>query len=197
LPSFEILKLEEVFQWGPPQQQALKELKDYLIKLTTLSPPLPGAPLLLYVSALQTTVSVALVQETTTDGTKRQMLIYFVSKVLSPSKRNYKEMEKIFYMVLMASRKLRHYFHSHNIIVPSSLPLKDIIRNREASSQIGKWSGELNEFIIGFVHRSSIQSQALTYFIADWTPSSQDKSTQSDEVVWTVFVMAHGGPSEQ
>jgi hypothetical protein len=31
------MKSAEVFHWGPPQQQAFKELKDYLIKLTTLS----------------------------------------------------------------------------------------------------------------------------------------------------------------
>jgi hypothetical protein len=42
-------------------------------------------------------------------------------------------MEKVIYAILMASRKLQHYFQSHNIIVPSSQPLKDIIRNREAS----------------------------------------------------------------
>jgi hypothetical protein len=58
----------------------------------------------------------------------------------------------------MASRKLRHYFQSHHIIVPSSQPLKDIIRNREATGRVRKWDAELNEFTIDFVHRSSIQS---------------------------------------
>jgi hypothetical protein len=47
-------------------------------------------------------------------------------------------MEKVLYVVLMASRKLRHYFQSHNITVPSSQPFKDIIRNREALGIIGK-----------------------------------------------------------
>jgi hypothetical protein len=92
------------------------------------------------------------------------MHVYFVSKVLSPSKRNYTEMEKDLYVVLMTSRKLRYYFQSHNIIVPSSQPLKDIMRNREDSGQIGKWVEELNEFIIDFVHKFSIQSQALADF---------------------------------
>jgi hypothetical protein len=67
----------------------------------------------------------------------------------------------------MASRKLRHYFQSYHIIVPSSQPLKDIIRNREATGRVGKWAAELNEFTIDFVHRSSIQSQALVDFIVD------------------------------
>jgi hypothetical protein len=63
LPFFEILKSAEVFQWGPAQQKAFEELKQYLIDLTTLSPPLPGAPLLLYVAASHSAVSTALVQE--------------------------------------------------------------------------------------------------------------------------------------
>jgi hypothetical protein len=52
LPFFKVLKSTEVFQWGPLQQQNFEELKDYLVKLTTLSPPSSGAPLLLYVLAL-------------------------------------------------------------------------------------------------------------------------------------------------
>jgi hypothetical protein len=35
---FEVLKLAEFFQWGPSQQQAFDEMKNYLIQLTTLSP---------------------------------------------------------------------------------------------------------------------------------------------------------------
>jgi hypothetical protein len=58
------------------------------------------------------------------------MLVYFISEVLGPSKKNYSEIEKVLYAVLMASGKLQYYFQSYNIIVPSSQPLKDIIRNK-------------------------------------------------------------------
>jgi hypothetical protein len=63
LPFFEILKSAEVFQWGPAQQKAFEELKQYLIYLPTLTPPSSGTPLLLYVAASHATVSAALVQE--------------------------------------------------------------------------------------------------------------------------------------
>jgi hypothetical protein len=56
----------------------------------------------------------------------------------------------------MAYRKLWHYFQAYRIIVPSSQPLKDIMRNREATGRIGKWAAELNEFTIDYVHRSLI-----------------------------------------
>jgi hypothetical protein len=61
LPFFEILKSAEVFQWGPAQQKAFEELKQYLIDLTTLTPPSSGTPLLLYVVASHSAVSAALV----------------------------------------------------------------------------------------------------------------------------------------
>jgi hypothetical protein len=86
----------------------------------------------------------------------------------------------------MASIKLLHYFQAYHIIVPSSQPLKDIMRNREATGRIGKWAAELNEFTIDYVHRSSIQSQALADFIADWTPGAQEEVTKDAEA-WTVF----------
>jgi hypothetical protein len=87
----------------------------------------------------------------------------------------------------MASRKLRHYFQAYHIIVPSSQPLKDIMRNREATGRVGKWAAELNEFTIDYVHRSSIQSQALGDFIADWTLGAQDEETIKDAEAWMVF----------
>jgi hypothetical protein len=136
-------------------------LKQYLIDLTTLTPPSPGAPLLLYVAASHSAVSAALVQEKLDGQVKKQAPVYFVSEVLSLSKKNYTELEKVLYAVLMASRKLRHYFQAYRIIVPSSQPLKDIMRNREATGRIGKWATELNEFTIDYVHRSSIHPQAL------------------------------------
>jgi ribonuclease HI len=48
-------------------------------------------------------------------------------------------------------------------------------------------TAELNEFTIDYVHRSSIQSQALADFIADWMPGAQDEEKTNDAEAWTVF----------
>jgi hypothetical protein len=93
----------------------------------------------------------------------------------------------VLYAVLMASRKLRHYFQAYHIIVPSSQPMKDIMRNREATGRVGKWATELNEFTIDYVHISLIQSQALADFIADWTPGAHEEGASKDTEAWTVF----------
>jgi hypothetical protein len=81
LPFIEVLKSAEVFQWGLAQQKAFEELKQYLIDLTTLTPPVSGAPLLLYVAASHSAVSATLVQEKLEGQTKKQVRVYFVSEV--------------------------------------------------------------------------------------------------------------------
>jgi hypothetical protein len=75
-----------------------------LIELTTLTPPSSRAPLLLYVAASHVVVSAALVQEKQEGQAKRQVPVYFVSEVLSPSKNNYTKLEMVIYAILMASR---------------------------------------------------------------------------------------------
>jgi hypothetical protein len=63
-----------------------------------------------------------------------------MSEALSGAKLNYTEIEKIAYVVLTSSSKLKHYFQAHEITVPTSQPLGDILRNKEASERIGKWA---------------------------------------------------------
>jgi hypothetical protein len=86
-----------------------------------LCPPEPRSPLLLYLSASNSAVSVVLVQdkeeEEEEEGKLKQIPVYFASKALSGSKIFYSELEKITYAVVMAARKLRHYFEGHRIRV--------------------------------------------------------------------------------
>jgi hypothetical protein len=42
-------------------------------------------------------------------------------------------------------------------------------------------------FTIDFVHRSSIQSQALVDFIADWRPGAHEERHLIDDKTWTVL----------
>jgi hypothetical protein len=104
-------------------------------------------------------------------------------------------LEKVLYVVLMASRKLRHYFQAYHIIVPSSQPLKDIMRNREATGRIEKWVVELNEFTIDYVHRSSIQSQALADSLLIGRQGLRMKKQQKMPKLGRYFAMDLGGPS--
>jgi len=102
------------------------------------------------------------VVERTVEGRQKQLLVYFASEALSRSKLFYSELEKIAYAVVMASRKLRHYFEGYK-------PLHDLFHNIEASARISKWALELSEHYIDFEKRTTIKSQVLADFVVDWT----------------------------
>jgi hypothetical protein len=73
----------------------------------------------------------------------------------------------------------------HKIIIPSSFLLDNIFKNPEAIGQIGKWATKINNFAIEFVGRNAIKSQALTDFLADWTPDTHN-TAEVTEPIWTV-----------
>jgi ribonuclease HI len=174
LPFFQVLRSAKNFQWSEPQKRAFQELKDYLSNMTKLRPPEPKSPLLLYVSVSSLAVSAVLVQENEEEGRLKQIPIYIASEALSGSKIFYSELEKIAYAVIMAGRKLRHYFEGHRIRVITNQPLNDLFANREASTRIIKWGAELSEYVVDLERRSAIKSQVLADFVVDWTSHSQN-----------------------
>jgi hypothetical protein len=78
------------------------------------------------------------------EGKFKQIPVYFTLEALSGSKIFYSELEKIAYAVIMAARKLRHYFEGHRIRVITNQPLNDFFTNKEASTRIIKWGVELS-----------------------------------------------------
>jgi hypothetical protein len=185
LPFFQVLRSTKNFQWSETQKQAVQELKDYLSNMTKLCPPEPRSPLLLYVSASNSAVSAVLVQEKEEEGKLKQIPVYFASEALSRSKIFYSELEKIAYAVIMAARKLKHYFEGHRIRVITNQPLNDLFANREASTRIIKWGAELSKYIVDFERRSAIKSQVLADFVVDWTSPTQNL----DEEIPTPYIV--------
>jgi ribonuclease HI len=142
-------------------------------------------PLLLYIAASPNAVSAALVQEQDREGTIRQCPVYYVSEVLRTSKCNMTELEKISYAVVMASRKLRHYFEAFKVRVTSDRGLGELFRNPEASVRIAKWAAERSGYHITFEPRRAIKSQVLADFIVDWTGPTRQQE-EPPEKVWTI-----------
>jgi hypothetical protein len=185
LAFFAVLRSSKSFQWGPEQHMDFNALKDHIQKLPTLASLQPNQPVILYISAMHTAVSEALVQEREICKENRklsqQVPIYFVLEALAGSKKYYSEMEKICYAMVMSARKLHHYFEAHRIRVLTNQPLNDIFGNRDSSGRTRKWVMELSEHVINFEKRSTIKSWVLADFIVDWTgPSSYIEGSMID-----------------
>jgi hypothetical protein len=179
LPFLKTLRGTKDFAWGLEQAAAFASLKQHLSELATLTSPDHSLPLLLYVAASPHAVSTALVQEQDREGTTRQCLVYYVFEVLMTYKCNMMELEKIAYVVVMASRKLRHYFEAFKVRVTTDRGLGELFRNPEASVCIAKWAAELSEYHITFEPRTAIKSQVLADFIIDWTGPARQQEEPS------------------
>ena len=74
----------------------------------------------MYLAVTPHAVSLALVRE----EWKKQKLVYYTSRVLRGVEGRYPQIEKLAFALIMASKKLRHYFQAHVINVMIDHPLK-------------------------------------------------------------------------
>ena len=64
--------------------------------------------------------------------------MYFVSEVLTDTKSQYPQTQKLLYTVIMAAKKLQHYFTEHEVSVITSFPLGEAQpRRRGTDFQMG------------------------------------------------------------
>jgi hypothetical protein len=115
-----------------------------------------------------------------------QRPVYFVSEVLSESKARYQLVQKLLYAVLITLRKLRHYFQEYSISVVTDYPLGDILQNQDATGRISKWVVELGALNIDFKPRTTIKSQALVDFMAEWRQNQLPTQTERPEH-WVMY----------
>src|SRR5215216_23535 len=112
------------------------------------------------------------------DAARKKMMqhpVYFISSLLQGARSRYSGVQKLIFGLIMASRKLRHYFQAHEITVVTCFPLQRILRNPEATGRIVEWASELSSFGMKVERTSMIQSRALVEFIAEWMPTPDEE----------------------
>jgi ribonuclease HI len=91
--------------------------------------------------------------------------------------------QKLLYTLLIASRKLRHYFQSHPIKVVTDRPLETILRNPNVTGRVAEWAVELQPFEISFKTTKVIKSKALAEFTTEWTDPFTDEPLEVESTL--------------
>ena len=116
---------------------------------------------------------------------KIQRHVYFISKVLTPSKQRYTHYQKLAMGIYLASQKLAHYFQYHSITVVSEAPLAEIMNNRYSPGRIAKWSLDLLPYDLYYKPKKAIKSQALVDFLDEWIEVQHPRQPTPEH--WTMF----------
>ena len=136
-----------------------------------------GEELYLYLAVTPHAVSLALIRE---EG-RVQKSAYYTSLALRGAEGRYPQIEKLAFALIIASRKLRHYFQAHVINVMTDHLLKKAMNKLEAVGRLIQWAVKLSEFDIKYQLRNAIKAQALADFIAEFTPSYDDLKVVEDK----------------
>ena len=99
-------------------------------------------------------------------------------------------MEKLILALVTVTRKLRPYFQTHTIEVPTEYPMKQVIHKSETSGRLMKWTIELSEFDIRYKPKTVIKGQVLADFVMEFTSAepAENSQTPTNLPIWRLSV---------
>ena len=202
-PIFKLLRKNQVVEWNEDCQIAFDKIKQYLREPPILRPPIPGKPLILYLTVLEGSMGCVLGQHDETG--KKEYAIYYLSKKFTDCEQRYCALEKTCCALAWIANRLRQYMLSHTTWLISKMdPIKYIFEKPALTGRIARWQMLLSEFDILYVTQKAIKGSALAEFLAhqpieDYQPMQPEfpdedimalfatEEYNDDERKWTLF----------
>ncbi|XP_028078527.1 uncharacterized protein LOC114280367 [Camellia sinensis] len=122
------------FLWTEECEFALTDLKKYLTTAQVLSNPIPGKELFLYLAILERAVSAVVIREEKGE----ENTVYYVSKTLASAETRYLPLKKLTLALVMAFKKLNHYFQAYKIVVLTEYPLKSLLQQGDLTDKVAR-----------------------------------------------------------
>ena len=124
-PMFKLLRKNQSIRWNEDCQEAFGKIKQCLMNPPVLMPPVPGRPLILYMTILDESMGCMLGQHD--ESGKRGSVVYYLSKKFTACEMNYSLLKRTCCALVWASPLLRQYMLSHTTWLISKMdPVKYI-----------------------------------------------------------------------
>ena len=110
-PIFKMLRKHNSNRWDEQCQIAFDKLKEYLTNAPVLVPPIPGSPLILYLTVHERSIGCVLGQHDEIE--RKEQAIYYLSKKFINYESKYSSLEKMCCALAWAAQRLRQYMLYH------------------------------------------------------------------------------------
>jgi len=165
-PIFKLLRKNQTKEWNEDCQVAFEKIKQYLQEPPILRPPVPGRPLILYLTVLDGSMGCVLGQHDETG--KKEYAIYYLSKRFTDCEQRYSILEWTCCALVWAAHRLRQYMLSHTTLLISKMdPIKYIFEKHALTGRITRWQMLLSEYDIQYVTQKAIKGSVLVDYLAD------------------------------
>ncbi|PNX95908.1 hypothetical protein L195_g019106 [Trifolium pratense] len=177
-PIFKLLRKDQAIEWNEYCQKAFDKIKEYLQEPPILAPPVPGRPLLMYMTVLEGSMGCMLGQQD--EAGRKEHAIYFLSKKFTDCESRYTALEKTYCALAWAARRLRQYMLTHTTLLISKMdPIKYIFQKPALTGKIARCQMLLFEYDIQYVTQKAIKGSVLSEYLAH-QPLEEHQPVQSD-----------------
>nr|XP_027191080.1 uncharacterized protein LOC101494924 [Cicer arietinum] len=164
-PIFKLLRKDQKVEWNENCQKAFEKIKQYLSKPPILVPPVPGKPLIMYLTVLDESMGCVLGQHD--ESGRKEHAIYYLSKKFTSCETRYSLLERTCCALAWAARRLRQYMLCHTTWLVSKMdPIKYIFEKPALTGRIARWQMLLSEYDLVYVTQKSIKGSALAEYLA-------------------------------